>query len=232
MIAAARRRPSTSALALGLTLAAVSGTLAAAPQASLADAPALPGSAFVARMVCPPLDPFAAEEAQRLDDRLQGRCRVPPLGRSAPMVEGSGQRSTLRLEQQFGVQHGTLAARLQVQMKAIIDGAVGAAALTPQSEVAAGLWWQPMRSFAVLLRHGERRELQGTARRTELTGAWRLTADALLTSGWTGWQHTPEHRIGLRWRLLPGMVLDLAIPAEGIEHRPLRLQLNWSGFAH
>jgi hypothetical protein len=205
--------------------------VAASPLALLRDAPALPGSAFVERMVCPPLDPFAAEEAQRLDDRLERRCRVPALGRSAPMVEGAGQRSTLRLEQQFGVEHGAFAARLQVQMKAIVDGAVGAAALTPQTELAAGLWWQPMRSFAVLLRHGERREPQGAARRTELTGAWRLTADALLTSGWTGWQDSPEHRVGLRWRLLPSMVLDLAVPAEGIEQRPLRLQLNWSGFA-
>jgi len=242
----ARRRRTIDAMRLARqtlpALAIAGGLLAGGLAAGRAQAspgvasglpPALSGTGFSAPATCPSIDAFGNEDPQRLEQRLDGRCRVPRLlGRSAPMVEGGGQRGTWRLEQQVGVERGSLAARLQVQLKAIVDGAVGAAALTPQTEFAAGLWWQPLRDFALQLRHGERRQADGAARRTELTGAWRMTADALLYSGWTGLHAMADPRVGLRWWLVPGVVLlEVAVPVDGIALRPLRLQLNWRGFA-
>jgi hypothetical protein len=216
---------------------AMAGT--AAPVRAMPDdgPPLLAGAAFVPADACA-LDPFAPADLQGIERRLQDRCRVAggPLA-----LDGSGgwrsqgDRAEGRLDHELSLQHASWRARVRLGLAAGLGRTGETAALTAQALVAAGLWWQPDRRWAVQWRFGERHDGDGGGgeRRLSLTGVWRPTAAHMIVSRWqSDGEDDAVHELGLRWWLQrERLSLDLAVPTSGEASGQTRMRLAWRGFS-
>ena len=223
-------RPASVVLIAWLALAAAWPAAARAAGLNFA----LPATAFATHPACP-LDPFAAQDAYALEQRLSGRCRGAPALGGASVLGGAGHRATWRLDHQLSLQAWEqLVARVRLRLNAAVDAAGGnVQPLSGQAELAAGLWWQPTPDWAMHLGYGQRTERELTVERTELTGAWRLSDEQMVFTRWTGLQDdTALGELGLRWWLVPRAVsFDLAVPARLDTPDGARLRLSWRGFS-
>lgn len=225
------KRPAPAAPIVWLVLTVLAAAWPAAARAAGLNF-ALPAAAFAAHPSCP-LDPFAAQDAYALERRLRGQCRGAPLLGGSSVLGGAGHRATWRIDHQLSLQAWRqLVARVRLRLNAAVDAAGGKVEpLSGQAELAAGLWWQPTRQWAMHLRYGQRSQRDVTLERTELTGAWRLSEEQLLFTRWTEVQDDAFGELGLRWWLVPRAVsFDLAWPATLDTPDGARLRLSWQGF--
>lgn len=213
----------------GLPTVAAAAAAGDAVWASTTPAPLLPASAFQTLRGCP-LEPFVPLDPKRLEQLLRERCRQPQTS-LAPLGLGSLRREGQQAQGRLGHELAWRAHDLQARLRLGLAAGLAPGAVSARAELAAGLWWQPDRSWGLNLRVGGRHDEDGdTEHRWAVTSVWRPTTQHVLFSRWHLQDDDAAHELGLRWWLVAERVsLDLLWPTADGEPEGASVSLSWRG---
>lgn len=191
--------------------------------------PLLPASAFRVQDVCA-LDPFTAEGAQGLERVMRQRCRTAD-GPASAEAQGEVQRWGQFAEGRIGHTLSWGARALSARLRLGLGVNLRSTSMDTHAELAGGLWWRPIRRWALNVRFGDRRHDDGAVdRRLSVTSVWRPTNEHVLFTRWRSEDDEPLREYGLRWWMVPERVsFDLVWQATAEQDASGQLQLKWRG---